>query len=58
MEIAAKSKPLAQICLSLYILIKKDMEQIYPRDTLLGTTYLVRPAPQSDPILLLKRQNL
>ena len=57
-KIAAKSKPLAQNCLSLYVLIKKDMEQIYLRDTVLGTTYMVRPTPQSDPILLLKRQNL
>ena len=58
MKIAAKSKPLAQNRLSLYVLTKKDMEQIYLRDTVLGTTYMVRPASQSDLILLLKRQNL
>ena len=57
-KIAAKSKPLAQNHLSLYVLITKDMEQIYLRDIVLETTYMVRPGLQSDPILLLKRQNL
>ena len=57
-KIAAKSKPLAQNRLSLYVLIKKDMEPMYLRDTVLGTTYIVRSASQNYPILLLKRQNL
>ena len=57
-KIAAKSKPLASQRSFSYVLIKEEMEQIGGKNKGLAVTYLVKPASQSDPILLLKRQNL
>ena len=57
-KIAAKSKPLASQRPFSYVLIKEEMEQISGKDRGLYITYMVGPASQSDPILLLKRQNL
>ena len=57
-KMAAKSKPLASQCSFLYVLIKEEMEQIGGKNKGLVVAYMVRPASQSDPILLLKRQNL
>ena len=56
-KIAAKSKPLASQSSSLHVLIKEDMEQIEDKDRGLVVTYMVRPASESDPILLLKWPN-
>ena len=57
-KIAAKSKPLTSQFSFLYVLIKEEMEQIGGKTRGLMITYMVRPASQSDSILLLKRQNL
>ena len=57
-KIAAKSIPLVSQRSFLYVLIKEEMEQIGVKNKGLRVTYMVRPASQSDPILLLKRQNL
>ena len=57
-KIAAKSKPLASQSSSFHDLIKEDMEQIEDKDRGLVVTYMVRPASESDPILLLKTANL
>ena len=57
-KIAAKSKPLASQRSFLYVLIKEEMEQIGGKNRGLMVTCMVRPASQSDPILLPKRQNL
>ena len=57
-KIAAKSKPLASQSSFLHGLIKEDMEQIEGKDRGLVVTYMVRPASESDPILLLKTANL
>ena len=56
-KIAAKSKPLASQSSFLHGLIKEDMEQIEGKDRGLMVTYMVRPASESDPILLLKWPN-
>ena len=56
-KIGAKSKPLASQSSSLHDLIKEDMEQIEEKDRGLVVTYMVRPASESDPILLLKWPN-
>ena len=57
-EIAAKSKPLASQSSFLHEFIKEDMERIENKDRGLVMTYMVRPASESDPILLLKTANL
>ena len=56
-KIAPKSKPLALQSSSLHVLIKEGMEQIEDKDKGLVVTYLVWPASESDPILLLKWPN-
>ena len=55
---AAKSKPQASKCSFTHILIKEGMEQIDLKDRGLGSTHMVRPASERDPILLLKMANL
>ena len=55
---AAKSKPDVSKCSFIHILIKEDMEQIVLKDRGLGSTHMVRPASERDPILLLEMANL